>query len=332
MRDLVAKHNANLEALNAAAEAEASSREAQLVQTLQPLEASLQKAEEDIDPETCVKTQAEIDEAKAAAALAAAIATATHKASVANATRFRQACVAKLDKLLVAQEALAVAESNLANKATAEAMFEAAKQARAAALEAAAENKLTEAKVAISTKDYAKANILEAESEDMKARATTAAAGEDDAGKEERQQLEDEARALKVTDAAAEVKRCEEELALLPETADAFACAAVGCPVGSRRCWTLSNDAIAAGEEGTVVGVLHGQGKVEVKFSKVSWLLAPDQLITPEAWKEREEVRSHALPSQFLCWLFLWFAIGIKYLVLIIIAALASLCVACDFL
>ena len=60
MRDLVAKHNANLEALNAAAEAEASSREAQLVQTLQPLEASLQKAEEDIDPETCVKTQAEI--------------------------------------------------------------------------------------------------------------------------------------------------------------------------------------------------------------------------------------------------------------------------------
>ena len=111
--------------------------------------------------------------------------------------------------------------------------------------------------------------------------------------------MEDEAKALQhsVADATAEVKRCEEELALLPETADAFACAAVGCPVGSRRCWTLSNDAIAAGEEGTVVGVLHGQGKVEVKFRKVTWFLDPGQLITAEekarqdAEAEREAAR-----------------------------------------
>ena len=319
MRDLVAKHNANLEALNAAAEAEASSREAQLVQTLQPLEASLQQAEEDIDPETCVKTQAEIDEVKAAAALATAIATATHKASVANATRFRQACAAKLDELLVAQEALAAAESNLANKAAAEVMFEEAKQARAAALKVAAENKLAEAKVAISTKEYAKAKILKAESEDLKARATTAAAGEDDAGKEERQLLEDEARTLKVADATAEVKRCAEELALLPETADAFACAAVGCPVGSKLCWTAKNDDIGKGEVGTVVGFLHGQGKVEVKFSKVTWPLAPDQLITPEAWREREEVRPYALPSLFLCQLSLFFALEYNKLILLLL-------------
>jgi predicted RNA binding protein with dsRBD fold (UPF0201 family) len=304
MRELEAKHAANLEALNAAAEAEALSREAQLAQTLQPLEASLQKAEEDIDPDACEKIQAEIDEATAAVASATAIAAATHKASVANATSFHQTCAAKLEELLAAQGALAAVESNLSNKPrAAEVMFAAAKQARAAALEAAAEEKLGETKQAISMKDYAKAKTLKAEFEELKARATTAAAGEDDAGKEERQQMEDEAKALQhsVADATAEVKRCEEELALLPETADAFACAAVGCPMRSTCCWTANNDVIGKGEVGTVVGFLHGQGKVEVKFSKVTWPLAPDQLITPEAWKQREEVRSNVSPSPFLC-------------------------------
>jgi len=303
MRELEAKHNANLEALNAAAEAEALSREAQLVQTLQPLESSLQKAEEDLDLDACEKIQAEIDKATAAAASATAIAVAAHRATVAKTTAFHEACAAKLEELLAVQAALAAAESNLANKPTAEVMFAAAKQARAAALEAAAKNKLAETKQAISSKDYAKAKTLKAEHEELQVRATTAAAGEDDAGKEERQQMEDEARALEnaVADAMAGVKRCEEELALLPETAGAFACAAVGCPMGSKLCWTANNHVIGKGDVGTVVGFLHGQGKVEVKFSKVTSPLAPDQLISPEAWKEREEVCSYALPSPFVC-------------------------------
>ena len=311
MHELEAKHTANLEALNAAAEAEVLSRKTQLVQTLLPLESSLQKAEEDIDPDACENIQAEIDKATAAAASATAIAAATHKASVANATDFHETCAAKLEELLAAQAALAAADSNLANKASAEVMFEAAKQARAAALDAAAEKKRAETKLAISTKDYAKAKTLKAESEDLEARATTAAAGDDDAGKEEREHMEDEAKALEnaVADAMAGVKRCEEELALLPETADAFACAAVGCPMGSKLCWTANNDDIGKGEVGTVVGFLHGQGKVEVEFSKVTWPLAPDQLITPEAWKEREEVCSYAEPSLFICRLSFFFAL-----------------------
>ena len=69
------------------------------------------------------------------------------------------------------------------------------------------------------------------------------------------------------------------------------ACAAVGRPMGSTWCLKSSNDDIAAGEVGTVVGFLHGQGKVEVKFSQVTWPLAPDQLMTLQEWQKREAVR-----------------------------------------
>ena len=71
----------------------------------------------------------------------------------------------------------------------------------------------------------------------------------------------------------------------------ADACAAMGCPMGSKWCLNSSNDVITGGEVGTVVGFLHGQGKVLVKFRKVTWPLAPDRLSTPEAWREREAVR-----------------------------------------
>jgi hypothetical protein len=73
------------------------------------------------------------------------------------------------------------------------------------------------------------------------------------------------------------------------------ACDAIGRPMGSTWCWTLSNDDIAAGEVGTVVGFLHGQGKVQVKFSKVTWPFAPDQLITVVAWQKRIAVRFNSL-------------------------------------
>jgi len=293
MRDLLAKHNANLEALNAAAEAAASKREAKLAQTLQPLKMSLQKAVDDFEPETCEKIQTEIDEAKAAAASATAIAAAAHGAAVANASTFHETCAAKLEALLAAQAALVAAESSLTNTpGAAGAIFEAAKKARAAALEAAAERKLVEAKEAMSASDFTKAKTFKADADNLRAQTTTAAAGKDNAGKEERQQMEVEARALEsaVACARTELTRCEEALALLPETADAFACAAVDRPMGSTWCWTSSNDNIAAGDVGTVVGILHGHGKVEVKFSQVTWPLAPDQLIPPEEWQEREAV------------------------------------------
>ena len=71
----------------------------------------------------------------------------------------------------------------------------------------------------------------------------------------------------------------------------ADACAAMGRRMGSKWCLISSNDDITGGEVGTVVGILHGQGKVEVKFRKVTWPLTPDQLITPGAWQKREAVR-----------------------------------------
>ena len=257
VRDIVAKHNANIEALNAAVEAEASRRETQLAETLQALEASLQKAVDDFEPEKCEKIQAEVDEVKAAAE---------------NTTALNETCAKKLEELQAAHAALTAADT---------------------ALNAAAEKKLAEAKEAMKTKEFTKAKTLKAEAEDLKARIVTVAAGKDNAGREERQQMEDEARVLEsaLADARTEGKRCEEELALLPKTADAFACAAVGCPMGSKLCWTANNDDITEGEVGTVVGFLHGQGKVEVKFSQVTWPLAPDQLMTLQEWQKREAVR-----------------------------------------
>jgi len=65
------------------------------------------------------------------------------------------------------------------------------------------------------------------------------------------------------------------------------ACEAVGRPVGSTWCWTSSNDDIEAGEEGTVVGFLHEDRQVEVKFSTITRPFAPNQLITAEAWQKR---------------------------------------------
>jgi uncharacterized membrane protein YqiK len=86
---------------------------------------------------------------------------------------------------------------------------------------------------------------------------------------------------------AAEAKAKEEA----EFTRVAEACAAMGRPMGSSWCWTLSNDDIAAGEVGTVVGILQEQGKVVVKFSKVTWPMAPDQLVAFEAFQKREAVR-----------------------------------------
>jgi hypothetical protein len=65
------------------------------------------------------------------------------------------------------------------------------------------------------------------------------------------------------------------------------ACAAVGRPMGSTWCLKSSNDDIAAGEVGTVVGFLHGQGKVQVKFRSATEYFDPDQLIPLEAWKKQ---------------------------------------------
>jgi hypothetical protein len=79
----------------------------------------------------------------------------------------------------------------------------------------------------------------------------------------------------------------------------AEACAAVGHPMGSKWCWTSSDARIAAGEVGTVVGYSHEHGQVRVKFSKGTWPLA--QLITLEAWQEREAVLSYALPHVVFC-------------------------------
>ena len=127
VRELVAKHNANLEALNAAAEAEASKREAQLAQILQPLEALQQKAVDDLDPEAAEKIQLKIDEATAAAASANAIATreldaakasatAAHRATVESTSSFYATRAAKLGEILAARAALAAAESDLVKK------------------------------------------------------------------------------------------------------------------------------------------------------------------------------------------------------------------------
>ena len=193
---------------------------------------------------------------------------------------------------------------------------------------------MAECKQAMSAKDFAKAKSLKADVADLKARAAAAAAaGEDDASKEERQQMEDDARALEnaVADARTEVKRREGELALLPKTVQAFieflaaeehakrgaeakakqeakerqvtdACAAMGRPMWSKWCLKSNNNNsnIAEGEVGTVVGVLHGQGKVEVKFGQVTECFAPDELVTPEAWQKREVVRFCALSSVFV--------------------------------
>ena len=79
----------------------------------------------------------------------------------------------------------------------------------------------------------------------------------------------------------------------------ADACAKAGCPMGSKWCWISSDDDIAAGEVGEVVGYSHEHKQVLVKFGRsghreVTWRLAPDQLTTPEAWREREAVCVYA--------------------------------------
>ena len=69
-------------------------------------------------------------------------------------------------------------------------------------------------------------------------------------------------------------------------------CALIGCPLGSKWCWTSSNDDIAAGEVGTVVGIeLENDKRVMVKFSKGNWFISKDYLITYEVWQERQAVR-----------------------------------------
>ena len=57
--------------------------------------------------------------------------------------------------------------------------------------------------------------------------------------------------------------------------------------MGSKLCWTANNHVIGKGDVGTVVGFLHGQGKVQVKFRSATEYFDPDQLIPLEAWKKQ---------------------------------------------
>jgi hypothetical protein len=50
-------------------------------------------------------------------------------------------------------------------------------------------------------------------------------------------------------------------------------------------CWTSSNDKIAPGELGTVVGFNEKFGQVKVKFSKITWCIDEDELIPHSAWQ-----------------------------------------------
>jgi hypothetical protein len=59
----------------------------------------------------------------------------------------------------------------------------------------------------------------------------------------------------------------------------------VGRPIGSMWCWTSSNDKIAPGELGTVVGFNEKFGQVKVKFSKITWCIDEDELIPHSAWQ-----------------------------------------------
>ena len=229
---LQARHDANLEALRKAAEAQTSTREAQLTQTLVPLERARQKAKDDFDPDAAELFRAQKVEAQTAAAAADAAASqrlfeacesaaAQHSKAVENIKLVYETRSKILEELQAAKAALAAAESENMNttKATKEAV-NAATQARAAALEAAAEKKMAEGRQAMSADNYAKAKALKVEAGDLKQRAVVAAGGEDDAGIEERSKMVQAVDALEaaVLAAKAKVGRLEDEVAVLPKT------------------------------------------------------------------------------------------------------------------
>jgi len=228
VRDLVAKHDANLNALSAAAEAQASTREAHLTQALQSLDASLQNAIDASDIKKAKEITAQVDEKKASAAKAGAIANqelvaakasaiVAHDRAVENIERLYEPRAAILEELIAARAALATAKTMETNKLN---VFKAAAQARVAKLEADAEKKLAEFKISMKAKDFDNAEKLKGEADKLKAEATSAAVWEKDAGNEERTKMEAEAKALKkaVADETSKVKRLEEEFALLPKT------------------------------------------------------------------------------------------------------------------
>ena len=236
VRDFIIRHDANLDALEKAAEAQSTTREARLTQTLQALQVSMQKAKDDFDPEAAGQIQTQIQEAKAAAASANTIANqelvlAKESAAVAhnNAVEMVEFIHAtrsdKLEESLVVQAALTAANIELSNKTkAANVLLKAAAQARAAALEAKVEKKLAEGRQAMSVDDFTKAKVLKTEAGELKAKATAAAAGEDNESKIERKQMEAEEQTLKsaVAYATTEMKRCEEELTIIPKTLNAM--------------------------------------------------------------------------------------------------------------
>jgi len=236
VRDLSIRHDANLEALKETAQAQATTREARLTQTLQALQVSMQKAKDDFDPEAAGNIQNQVKEAKAAATLAKITsdqelaraketATITHINSVEMVKLIYATRSEKLEELLDVQAASTAANLELTDMTkAAKVRFEAATQARAAALEAIVEKKLAEGRQAMSVDDFAKAKVLKDEAGDFKVKANAAAAGVDDESSEVRVQMEAEEQALKstVTYAMTETKRCEEELAVVPKTLDAM--------------------------------------------------------------------------------------------------------------
>jgi len=174
------------------------------------------------------------------------------------------------------REAIAKAESE---KEAAEA--KAAEEARIAAeLRATAERERR------SAEEAKKVEEARRQAEAKRAEEEQAVRGAEEAPKAEEIRLIEKAK----REAKEKAKRDAEEKA--KQEADemrrvAEACAAMGRPMGSKWCWTSSNDTIAPGEEGTVVGYLQDDKKVEVKFSTVTERLAPDQLITFQTWQER---------------------------------------------
>lgn len=242
-QDLEARHGANLEALKMAAEAQTKTREAQLAQTLIPLEISLQKArddDDDFDPEAAERIWAHIEEAQTAAAAANAVASkelaaACAKAAVQHSHALEKTKLlyepraAKIEEIRAARAALATAMVEQSNKPkAAEEAFELASRVRAADFEAAAQKKMAEAKEttrkAVKAEDYTEAKALKAEAKDLKQKAIAAAAGEDEAGIQEKNEMVQAVQALEaaVVAAKANLERLENEMAVLPKTTRAL--------------------------------------------------------------------------------------------------------------
>ena len=236
LSDLLARHNANLEALAMAADAQTAAREAQLAQALQGLEVSRRKAIDDLEPETAGKISGEMEEARAATAATNAAAnqeltisrarsTVCHNIAVERTNMLYKSWAAKLEQVAMARVARSTSVSDFESKTiAAQLTFESAAQARAAALEATVVSKLAECKDAMSANEYDKAKRLKAEAEDFKLEVNAAAVGHDKAGIEEQNQMKETAQTLEtaIDDATSMVKELESELAVLPKTIEAI--------------------------------------------------------------------------------------------------------------